>query len=170
MDSNYLLRVISASAAWLFVAQYSAAADMEQTFVKYSKMVSDDAARDSMKLALTKIHTAQCEANRPCAPAKPEEFSQMPIALEDGRAAMTFAIISALSQWCGLDWKRSFLPMIGYGKYKKKMSDRQLQLMTLIHSDFMGRQLAFYVKSGKTCPQELRTQFDGDLPKLSGDR
>jgi len=59
-----------------------------------------------------------------------------PISMEDGRAAMVFAMKSALAQWCGLDWKRSFLPMIAFGKNQKKMSDRQLQLMTLIHGDF----------------------------------
>ncbi|MEA2838378.1 MAG: hypothetical protein QOD89_2928 [Bradyrhizobium sp.] len=79
---------------------------------------------------------------------------------------MVFAIKSALAQWCGLDWKRSFLPMIAFGKNQKKMSDRQLQLMTLIHGDFQGRQLATYMKSGQ-CPPTLLSQLDTQLPKLN---
>jgi hypothetical protein len=79
---------------------------------------------------------------------------------------MVFAIKSALAQWCGLDWKRSFLPMIAFGKNQKKMSDRQLQLMTLIHGDVQGRQLATYMKSGQ-CPANLQSQLDTQLPKLN---
>ena len=65
-----------------------------------------------------------------------------------------------------LDWKRSFLPMIAFGKGQKRTSDRQLQLMTLIHGDFQDRQLATYVKSGQ-CPPTLRSQLDAQLPKLN---
>jgi hypothetical protein len=54
--------------------------------------------------------------------------------------------------------------MIAFGKYKMKMNDRQLQLMSLIHGDFYGRQLAFYTKSGQ-CPATLREQLDAQLPK-----
>jgi hypothetical protein len=137
-----------------------------QTFdEKYGKMISDGAARAAIKLALEKIGTAICESNQPCAPAIPEEFERPPITVVDARAAMVFGIKSALAQWCGLDWRRSFLPMIVFGKQKMKMSDRQMQLMTLIHGDFQGRQLAFYSKSGK-CPPQFRQQLDAQLPKL----
>ena len=132
---------------------------------KYGKMILDDTAREAIKLALTKITTATCESKKPCPPATPEEFTRPPITIIDGRAAMVFAIKSALAQWCGLDWKRSFLPMIAFGKHHQKMSDRQLQLMTLIHGDFQGRQFAFYSKSGQ-CPPSLRDQLDAQLPRL----
>jgi hypothetical protein len=46
------------------------------------------------------------------------------------------------------------------------MTDRQLQLMTLIHGDFQGRQLATYMKSG-SCPPTLQSQLDSQLPKLN---
>ncbi|MBX9827880.1 MAG: hypothetical protein K2Y27_23125 [Xanthobacteraceae bacterium] len=132
---------------------------------KYGGMVSDDTAREAIRLALSKIHTGTCEADKPCAPATASEIANPPIAVVDGRAAMVFAIKSALAQWCGIDWKRSLLPMIAFGKRQMKMNDRQLQLMTLIHGDFQGRQFVFYSKSGQ-CPSALRDQLDAQLPKL----
>lgn len=132
---------------------------------KFGKMISDDAARDSIKLALTKIHTTVCESKKPCAPTNASELANPPITIVDGRAAMMFAIKSALAQWCGIDWKRSLWPMIAFGKHKMKMSDRQLQLITLIHGDFQARQLATYAKAGQ-CPATLRGQLDSQLPKL----
>jgi hypothetical protein len=89
-----------------------------------------------------------------------------PIKLVDGRAAIVFAIKSALAQWCGLDWKRSFLPMIAFGKYRMKYSDRQMHLMALIHGDFYARQYAFYSKTGQQCPAALRERLDTQLPKI----
>ncbi len=133
---------------------------------KYGRMISDDAARAAIRVALKKIHTVTCESNKPCAAASAEELARPPITVEDGRTAMVFAIKSALAQWCRLDWKRSFLPMIAYGKLQKKMNDRQLQLMTLIHGDFQARQLVSYINSG-SCPTTLRDQLDAQLPKLN---
>jgi hypothetical protein len=155
--------------AWVCVVCLLAASSSgrAETFdEKYGKMISDDAAGEAIRRALTKVSTAKCELDKPCAPATPEEFSRPPITIVDGRAAMVFAIKSALAQWCGLDWKRSFLPMIAFGKYKQKMTDRQLQLMTPIHSDFQGRQFAFYSKSGQ-CPPNLQEQLNAQLPKLN---
>ena len=132
---------------------------------KFGKMISDDAARESIKLALTKVHTTVCASKKPCAPTNASELANPPITIVDGRAAMVFAIKSALAQWCDIDWKRSFLPMIAFGKHKMKMNDRQLQLITLIHGDFQARQFATYAKAGQ-CPATLRAQLDSQLPKL----
>ncbi len=160
-----MFRIIGACAAWLLILAGDCAA--QETFdQKFSKMITDAVASEAIKLALTKIQAATCESNKPCARATPDEFSNPPISLEDGRAAMVFAIKSALAQWCGLDWKRSFLPMIAFGKNQKKMTDRQLQLMTLIHGDFQGRQFATYTKSGQ-CPSALQSQLDAQLPKVN---
>jgi hypothetical protein len=159
-----MFRCASICLVYLFLIAAGANA---QTFdEKYGKMISDDAAREAIKLALKKIGTAVCESNRPCAAASADEFDRPPITVIDGRAAMVFGIKSALAQWCGLDWKRSFLPMIAFGKQKMRMSDRQMQLMTLIHGDFQGRQFAFYSKSGQ-CPPQLQQQLDAQLPKLN---
>jgi len=79
---------------------------------------------------------------------------------------MVFAIKSALASWCDLDWRRSFLPMLGFGKEVMRFDDRRLNLMTLIHGDFMARQFAFYRNAGN-CPAQTKQQLDAYLPKLS---
>ncbi len=160
-----MFRMICFCSIWLFMLAASAAA--QETFdEKYGKMITDGAATEAIKLALAKIETATCDSGKPCMRATAEEFAQPPITIEDGRAAMIFAIKSALAGWCGIDWKRSFLPMIAFGKHQKKMSTRQLQLMSLIHGDFQARQLAIYTKSGP-CPPTLQRQLDSQLPKLN---
>jgi hypothetical protein len=156
-------RVIPICATWLLFT--SAVAVAQETFdEKYGKMISDGAAREAIGLALSKIHLAACKPNKPCAPASASEKASPPITIVDGRAAMVFGIKSALAQWCGLDWKRGFLPMIAFGKGPMKMTDRQLNLMSLIHGDFMARQLATY-KNGGECPPAVRQQLDTQLPK-----
>jgi hypothetical protein len=133
---------------------------------KFGKMIPDATAMEAIKIGLSKIHTAKCEANKSCEPTSATELANPPIKIVDSRAAMVFGIKSALAQWCGLDWKRGFLPMIAFGKQKMKYNDRQLQLITLIHGDFQGRQLATYTKSGQ-CPATLQSQLDTQLPKLN---
>jgi hypothetical protein len=160
-----MFRVRFFCGVWLLVLCIPAAA--QETFdQKYGKMITDGAATEATKLALAKIETATCESGKPCTRVTAEEFAQPSITVEDGRAAMLFAVKSALAGWCGIDWKRDFLPMIAFGKHQKKMSTRQLQLMTLIYGDFQARQLAIYTKSGP-CPPTLQRQLDSQLPKLN---
>jgi hypothetical protein len=128
-------------------------------------MIPDSAANAALQEALGKIHEAKCEDDQPCSPTSDEERKNPPITNVDARAAMVFGVKSALAQWCGLDWKRSFLPMIAYGKGVMKMSDRQLSLMSLIHGDFMGRQIIFYRNSG-ACPEDMKGRLDAYLPKV----
>src|ERR1039458_6547979 len=106
-----MLRIIGVCvAAWLTMLTGNSVA--KETFdQKFGKSITDGAASEAIKLALTKIQTATCESDKPCARASAEEFSRPPISLEDGRAAMVFAIKSALAQWCGLDWKPTRLAM-----------------------------------------------------------
>jgi len=137
----------------------------EELFQSLGNTITDAAAKDQIQLALSRIQMAVCEGSRPCNPATPEEIAQPPISVIDGRAAMVFGIQSAFAQWCGLDSRRGFLPMIVFGKGKMKMSDRQVHLMTLIHGDFRSRQLKLYQDRGQ-CPATLREQLDTLLPKM----
>jgi hypothetical protein len=136
----------------------------EEFFKSLEAQVSEDAARESIQLALKRIQTGMCEGNKPCAPASAQELAQPPIGVAEGRAAMVFGIQSALAQWCGLDFKRGFLPMLAVAKRKANMNDRQMMLMSLIHGDFMTRQIKSYQDRGK-CPAQLRDQLDTLLPK-----
>ena len=159
-----LLRsIFLALLGWLVAGVTQASADAFDD--NLAAQIPDAAAAAGIQAALSKIHEAKCEDDLPCAPASEHEFSNPPITNEDSRAAMVYGIKSALADWCGLDWKRSFLPMIAYGKLAKKMNDRQLQLMGQIHGDFMGRQVIFYRNSG-ACPEHVTRQLDIYLPKL----
>jgi hypothetical protein len=132
---------------------------------EYAKMITDGAAREAIGLALAKIGTVNCEANQYCTPATAEELQQPPITLQDARASMVFAIRSALAAWCGLDWRRSFQPMIILAAERRNMNKRQLVLLSLVHGDFQTRQLAFYKNSGK-CPISFKEKLDRELPTL----
>jgi len=160
-----MFRITSICCAWFFLLATNSAA--QGTFdQKFGKMISDGAALEAINLALKKIGTVPCESKRLCDPASPEEFAHPPISLEDGRAAMVAGIKSALAEWCGIQWIRSFRPMIAVSREQRKMNYRQLQLMAWIHGDFQRRQIATYSKSG-LCPLTLRSQLDAYLPPLS---
>jgi hypothetical protein len=80
------------------------AANAQESFEeKYGKMITDDAAREAIRMALSKIQTAKCESNNPCASATAVNLKVL-ITNVDDRAAMVFSIKSALAQWCGIDW------------------------------------------------------------------
>ena len=159
-----LLKIVVCTIGFLISVNVSIAQDISDETL--GRMVSDDAALEAIRLGLSKIHTVKCEADKPCEPANAAELASPPIKIVDGRAAMVFAIKSALAQWCGLDWKRSFLPMIAFGKDRMRYSDRQMNLMALIHGDFYVRQYAFYSKTGQQCPASLRERLDAQLPKM----
>ena len=147
------------------VLMMTAQVEAQSLIDKYGKMVSDDAVRIFMVDALKKVHLEKCEGGKPCSAATPQEFEQLPISVAAGRAALSHGIISALAQWCGLNWQRSFLPMIAYGRRQMKMTDRPLMIMTLMHAALFKRQSEQYRTQG-TCPARLLQDLDSQLPKV----
>lgn len=135
-----------------------------ESFEKIAGSITKRAAQDAIKLALSRVARVPCDAGKPCTPPTSEEYNAPPISEDDARAAMTFAVFGALADWCGLDAKRAFIPMIRTAKEKGGMNTRQLQLMSLVHGDFFARQVAFY-KSKGTCPVEFKTRLDAKLVK-----
>ena len=85
--------------------------------------------------------------------------------MTEARAAMAHGGVSALASWCGIDWKRSFLPMIGYGKIHEKMTDRQLEIMSMIHGSFMARQIKTFEPTGE-CPDKVKQRLENELPMV----
>jgi hypothetical protein len=153
--------------ALLFLISFSnvspvAAETMVETYMKHT---TDEQVRPFIDDALKKIHTVNCEKDIPCAAATPEEFTNPPISIEEGRAAIGHGGASAMAVWCGLDGNRALLPMIGYGKHHEKMTDRNLMLMTIIHGSFAGFQIKT-LKSQGDCPEGLRNSLDNELVKL----
>lgn len=141
----------------------------ETLFEKYGKLITDDVVLAYRSRALKKLYVAPCAPDEPCVSSKQDgkqigEYEPL-ISLQAGRTAMAHGIVSALAEWCNLDWKRSFLPMLAEGRTKQKMDDRPLMVMALMHSDFQGSQLAFYRKEG-ACTEQIRAELDTLLPKI----
>lgn len=130
-----------------------------------ARLISDADVTALRDAALSYIQFGRCEQNTPCAPTTQAERENPPISIADGRAALSHGVVSALAQWCGLDWKRSFLPMLAYGRTQMRMNDRQINLMSLMHGQFQTMQLATYRQQG-TCPPATRAELDAALPKL----
>ena len=129
-------------------------------------MISDEAADSAIRYALDNIHIALCEDDRNCTATTEAERADPPIETVDARAAMVFGVKSALASWCGLDFKRSFLPLMAFARHGKKFTNRQAALMAMIHGGFMQRQLQSYQANGGACPDTLKVQLDSQLPKL----
>jgi hypothetical protein len=143
----------------------SGAARSETLLETFSKTIPDSAIRPAILEALNNVHTARCDGDKLCAATTQKEIENPPISLEDGRVVLTYGIVSALAQWCFLDWKRSFVPMMAYGRQKMGMNDRALAVVALMHGAFQLRQLAVFRTTG-VCPDDLRTRLDTELPKL----
>ena len=148
--------LVAAATIWMTLSQVNA----QSLIDKYGQMVSDDAVRTFMVDALKKVHLEKCEAGKSCSAATPQEFEQLPISIAAGHG-----IISALAQWCGLNWQRSFLPMIAYGRRQMKMTARPLMIMTLMHARILKMQVEHYRTRG-TCPAKLLQDLDSQLPKV----
>lgn len=158
------LATIAGFGAFCVAVPFPSAADPLDD--RFAAQVPDAVADQALLLALERVHLGKCEDQTSCAKATDAERANPPITTADARAAMVFAIKSALASWCGLDYRRSFLPMMIAGREKMKLSERQLRLMALIHGDFMARQIRDYKNSGQTCPNSFKAQLDGYLPKL----
>ncbi|MDX2264967.1 MAG: hypothetical protein NW215_08345 [Hyphomicrobiales bacterium] len=75
---------------------------------------------------------------------------------------MAFATMGAWSEFCNLDQKRAFFPLMTFAIEVKKFNERQLALLSLIYVDFQARQLDAYKKQGN-CPAEVKDRFDKAL-------
>jgi hypothetical protein len=148
--------------SWLFFLVAAPPACAETLEAQYGNAISDDALREAIGLALTKIDKSMCGSQKPCAPATPEELTQPPITVLDARTAMTFGIKWALMRWCtrGPKLAGGVQMLLDWRRWEKKMSSRQVQLAILIREDFYGRQLASLAKLGP-CPE-----LDRELPGI----
>jgi hypothetical protein len=124
-----MLRTAGVFLIYLFVAAHLARAETLEEH--YRKIINDDAAREAIRLALTKINTVTCEPQKPCAPATSEELAQPPITVLDARTAMAFGIKSALMQWCAPEHvlsgpKTAGFELFDWAHRRKKMNRRQI--------------------------------------------
>lgn len=148
-----------ASAGWV-------PASAETLAEKMGKAIPDTDVESIRTLALKNLQTALCDPDKHCTPATSDEFASPPISIAEGRVAMVQGAISALIQFCGLDYKRNFVPMMDYNRHELKMSERALSLIVLMHGIRQAEQLISYKAELKSCPEGLRAKLDAELPKL----
>jgi hypothetical protein len=129
-------------------------------------VISDEVASAFLQEALRRLELATCENDQPCAPATQAEIQNPPITLKDTRAALVTSMQSAVVSWCGLDHRRSLFPLLAHRRDVKRYGARQINLMALVHSDLMQRQMQGYQESGEECPADMKVDLDSQLPKL----
>lgn len=136
----------------------------ERSWAQGSTTISDDMANGAIRMALENVHKAMCGDDGNCPAATAEELAEPPITSDDARAAMLFGIRSAVTQWCGLDYLRSYRPMMRHARAAKNFDNRQMALMALIHGAVMERQRMKFEDSGKSCNWTLKLKLDRQLP------
>lgn len=119
-----------------------------------------------LRLALQNIDKALCENNKPCAPATAEELAHPPLSVAEARSIMAQRSTSALAASCGLDYKRSFVPMMIYYRREQQMNERSLAIVAMIHGISQGRLAGALQKEQAKCSDEMRANLDAKLPKL----
>jgi hypothetical protein len=156
--------------SFLFAAAFLLAASPcagEETFEqKAIRTYPDKDVEAMLKLALQNIDKARCEDDKPCAPPTQEELAHPPLSVVEARRIMIQGSTSALAEFCGLDFKRSFVPMMTYYRRQQKMNERSLAIVAMVHGISQGRLASALKREEAKCSDEMRAKFDETLPKL----
>jgi hypothetical protein len=152
------------AASFLLVASPCAGAETFEQ--KAIRTFPDKDVEAVLRLALQNIDKALCENNKPCAPATPEELAHPPLSVTEARSILIQGSTSALAASCGLDYKRSFVPMMTYYRRQQKMNERSLAIVAMVHGISQGRFASALKKEQAKCSDEMRAKFDAKLPKL----
>jgi hypothetical protein len=126
--------------------------------------IPDAVARKMLELGLRNIDRAVCGGLDMCAPATPEEFEFPPISIDNARGALLAGTRSAYARWCGLDDRRSIVPMMRVLRQKWRFNDRQVALAAVIHGIQMNS-VAERLKARGACDAATRRKLDAELPK-----
>ncbi len=126
--------------------------------------IPDAVVRKMLELGLQNIHRAVCGGLDMCAPATPEELEFPPISIDNARGALLAGTRSAYARWCGLDDRRSIVPMMRVLRQKWRFNDRQVALVAVIHGIQMNS-VAEQLKARGACDAATRSKLDAELPK-----
>ena len=114
-------------------------------------------------LALDNIQRAVCEDRKPCAPATAEERANPPLTVDEVRAVVGRAVLSAMGEQCGLDWQRlNYLPMMAHWRNALKSSERKMALIALLHGIAQGQIGPVLAKRGP-CTDAARRDIEARL-------
>lgn len=128
-------------------------------------LFNDDVVAKMLQIVLDKLPETMCTVKKRCAAVTPEEKATPPVSIDDARAAMRAGQLSGSAQHCGLEWKKRVLAVMITQYRKKKMNDRQLAIMSLLHGLTQGYLAAHYKVRGETCSAEMRNDIDAKLAK-----
>lgn len=117
----------------------------------------------TLQLALANIQTARCAGGERCKPATDQEKKNPPLSLTETSQVVGRGIFSGGAAYCGLDWtKRNYEPMMAYLRNEKKMTDRQLALVSIIHGMVQEQIQRTFTAKG-ACPPEIKKDLEAKL-------
>lgn len=117
----------------------------------------------TLQTALSNIQSARCANGERCAPATEEEKKNPPLSLTETSQVVGRGVFSGGAAYCGLDWnKRNFEPMMAYWRNQKKLNDRQLALVAIIHG-MVQEQITRVFTSKGPCPPEIKKDIEAKL-------
>lgn len=123
----------------------------------------DAAVERMIGIALDNIHRALCDDRKPCAPATAEEKASPPLTVAEGRMVVQRGVLSAAGEHCGLDWRKlNFLPLMSYWRDSRKVSERKLALISLLHGIMQGASKP-QVEAGGPCTDTRRREIEARL-------
>lgn len=123
----------------------------------------DETVRKLLGLALDNIQNGLCENGKPCSPATAEERVNPPLTVIEAKAIVGRAVLSAMGEHCGLDWRRlNYLPMMSHWRNGLKSPERKVALIALLHGVAQGQIETTLVKRGP-CTDADRRQIESRL-------
>jgi hypothetical protein len=92
------------------------------------------------------------------------EPHQSPVSIPETRRLVISSVLSALAEKCKVPWaKQIYLPMMAYFRHSKKLNERQMTLVGMLHGAKQGYILAD-LPAGP-CPLQIREQISRAMSK-----
>jgi hypothetical protein len=135
----------------------------EQVRVK-AQSGQDETVRQMLGLALGNIQRGLCDSGKPCAAATAEERANPPLTIEEAKAVVGRAVLSAMGEHCGLDWQRlNYLPMMSHWRTTLKSPERKVALVAMLHGIAQG-QVGITIAKRGPCTDAVRRDTEARLP------
>jgi len=125
-----------------------------------------DLAHNNMRILRTNITRLRLSDGSFIPPESAEELKTPIIPYEDGKRVVNRGIISAMAEYCGLDWEnRSFSPFMQQERSKRKWSDKQMAFIGGLHGMTQGSMHKNFQSKG-ACDEVFRKKAIALLDKL----
>lgn len=125
--------------------------------------LTDAQVRATIDVVLDNIGGAIC-GRAQCAPSTAAERRSPPVSLVDARRVIARGQLSALAEWCGLNWQqRSYLPLMQAERAVGR-SDRAIAIIGVMHGYVLGQ--ARQSLRGQSCSAQERAGVERSLAQL----